>query len=187
MARQPLQMQAERLRPQTRHSSSTECLQPSLSDQQLEDYPTDLSEKIRAFNGEIKQLQMAGGGGPAYLEQERGCPATVGLKSPFLVPLFLLAAAAFFLMEEVREPRLSDPSVAPADSTSDVVVPKPSDDQALLFSQKCLKRSNAIYAEEVYEFEAIERKVGYFRMRDDRYGKGFHAITKERLAREAEC
>jgi len=62
MARQPLQMQAERLRPQTRHSSSTECLQPSLSDQQVEDYPTDLSEKIRAFNGEIEQLQMAGGG-----------------------------------------------------------------------------------------------------------------------------
>ena len=121
------------------------------------------------------------------MEQERGCPATVGLKSPFLVPLFLLAAAAFFLMEEVREPRLSDPSVAPADSTSDVVVPKPSDDQALLFSQKCLKRSNAIYAEEVYEFEAIERKVGYFRMRDDGYGKGFHTITKDRLARESEC
>ena len=122
------------------------------------------------------------------MEQERGLPATMGLKSPFLVPLLLLAAAAaFFLMEESREPRLSHPIVAPADSTSDVVVPKPSEDQALLFSQKCLKRSNAIYAEEVFEFEAIERKVGYFRMRDDKYGKGFHAITKERLAREAEC
>ena len=127
------------------------------------------------------------GGTPAYLEQERGLPATMGLKSPFLVPLLLLAAAAFFLMEESREPRLSDPVVAPADSTSDVVVPNQLDDQTLLFSEKCLKRSNAIYAEEVSEFEAIERKVGYFRMRNDRYGKGFHAITKDRLAREAEC
>ena len=128
-----------------------------------------------------------GGGTPAYLEK-RGLPATMGLKSPFLVPLLLLAAsAAFFLMEESREPRLSDPVVAPADSTSDVVVPNQLDDQTLLFSEKCLKRSNAIYAEEVSEFEAIERKVGYFRMRDDRYGKGFHAITKDRLAREAEC
>lgn len=121
------------------------------------------------------------------MEQVRGCPATVGLKSPFLVPLLLLAAAAFFLMEEAREPRLSEPGVAPADSTSDVVVPNQLDDQTLLFSEKCLKRSHAIYAEEVSEFEAIERKVGYFRMRDDRYGKGFHAITKDRLAREAEC
>ena len=112
----------------------------------------------------------------------------MGLKSPFLVPLLLLAAAAaFFLMEETREPRLGDPGVAPADRTSDVVVPNQLDDQTLLFREKCLKRSNAIYAEEVSEFEAIERKVGYFRMRDDRYGKGFHAITKERLAREAEC
>ena len=90
-------------------------------------------------------------------------------------------------MEEARKPPLSDPGVAPADSTSDVVVPNQLDDQTLLFSEKCLKRSNAIYAEEVSKFEAIEREVGYFRMRDDRYGKGFHAITKDRLAREAEC
>ena len=90
-------------------------------------------------------------------------------------------------MEDAREPRLSEPSVAPAESASDVVVPNQSDDQALFASEKCLKRSNAIYAEEVFEFEAIEKRVGYFRMRDDRYGKGFHGITKERLAREAEC
>ena len=90
-------------------------------------------------------------------------------------------------MEEAREPRLGDPGVAPADRTSDVAVPNQLDDQTLLFREKCLNRSNEIYAEEVSEFEAIERKVGYFRMRDDGYGKGFHAITKDRLAREAEC
>ena len=111
----------------------------------------------------------------------------MGLKFPFLVPLLLLAAAAFFLMEDSRELQLSEPSVAPANRISDYVDPNQSDVQTQFVGEKCLERSNAIYAEEISEFEAIERKVGYFRMRNDRYGKGFHAITKQRLDREALC
>ena len=123
----------------------------------------------------------------AYLEQVREAPVTVGLKSPFLVPLLLLIAAAFFLVEEARELQFSEPSVAPANRVSDDVAPKQLDDQTRILTEQCLKRSNEIYAEEVSGFEVIERKVGYFRMRDDRYGKGFHTITKDRLARESEC
>ena len=90
-------------------------------------------------------------------------------------------------MEDSRELQLSEPSVAPANRISDYVDPNQSDVQTQFVDEKCLERSNEIYAEEISEFEAIERKVGYFRMRNDRYGKGFHAITKQRLAREAQC
>ena len=58
---------------------------------------------------------------PAYLEQVREAPVTVGLKSPFLVPLLLLIAAAFFLVEEARELQFSEPSVAPTNRVSDDV------------------------------------------------------------------
>jgi len=44
-----------------------------------------------------------------------------------------------------------------------------------------------IYNDEISEFEALERKLGYFILRNDRYGKGFNTIMKEQLAREAEC
>ena len=44
-----------------------------------------------------------------------------------------------------------------------------------------------IYNDEISEFEALERKLGYFRLRNDRYGKDFNTIMKEQLAREAEC
>ena len=44
-----------------------------------------------------------------------------------------------------------------------------------------------IYNEEISEFEALESKLGYFRLRNDRYGKGFNTIIKEHLAREVEC
>ncbi len=36
-------------------------------------------------------------------------------------------------------------------------------------------------------YEAIERKVGYGRLRDDVYGKGINTIAKEKLVRESQC
>ena len=63
------------------------------------------------------------------------------------------------------------------------MTPKPSLD----LDDQCLSRSSEIYAEEIANYEAIEKRVGYGRMRDDRYGKGLNTITKEKLARESEC
>ena len=111
----------------------------------------------------------------------------MGLKSPFLVPLLLLTAAAFFFIKDAKGPSTSEPSDSPATGVATSVAPKRSTPQGLIESEKCLRRSNQIYNDEISEFEALESKLGYFRLRNDRYGKGFNTIMKEHLAREAEC
>ena len=111
----------------------------------------------------------------------------MGLKSPFLVPLLLLAAAAFFYINDAKGPLTSEPSESRTTDVATSVAPKSSTPQGLIESEKCLQRSTKIYNEEISEFEALERKLGYFRLRNDRYGKGFNTIMKEQLAREAEC
>ena len=111
----------------------------------------------------------------------------MGHKSPFLVPLLLLTAAAFFFVKDAKGPSISRPSESPATDVSTSVAPEPSTSRGLIESEKCLQRSKKIYNDEISEFEALERKLGYFRLRNDRYGKGFNAIMKEQLAREAEC
>ena len=111
----------------------------------------------------------------------------MGLKSPFLVPLLLLAAAAFFFIKDDKGPSISEPSDSPATGISTSVAPKRLTPQGLIVNEKCLQRSEKIYNDEISKFEALERKLGYFRLRNDRYGKGFNTIMKERLAREAEC
>ena len=84
-------------------------------------------------------------------------------------------------------PSISEPSESPATDVSTSVAPKRSTPQGLFQTEKCLQRSKKIYNDEISEFEALERKLGYFRLRNDRYGKGFNTIMKEQLAREAEC
>ncbi len=111
----------------------------------------------------------------------------MGLKSPFLVPLLLLTAAAFFFIKDSKGPSTSEPSDSPATGVSTSAAPKRSTTQGLIESEKCLRRSKKIYNDEISEFEALEKKLGYFRLRNDRYGKGFNTIMKEQLAREAEC
>ena len=111
----------------------------------------------------------------------------MGHKPPFLVPLLLLTAAAFFFIKDSMGPSISEPSESPATDVSTSVAPKRSTPQGLFQTEKCLQRSKKIYNDEISEFEALERKLGYFRLRNDRYGKGFNTIMKEQLAREAEC
>ena len=111
----------------------------------------------------------------------------MGLKSPFLFPLLLLAAAAFFCIKDAKGPSISGPNASPATGVSTSVAPKRSAPQGLIESEKCLRRSKKIYDDEISEFEALERKLGYFRLLNDRYGKGFNTIMKEQLVREAEC
>ena len=111
----------------------------------------------------------------------------MGLKSPFLVPLLLLTAAAFFFIKDAKRPSISEPSDSPVTGVSKSFTSKSSTPQGLIESEKCLRRSIKIYNDEISQFEALERKLGYFRLRNDRYGKGFNTIMKEKLAREAEC
>ena len=111
----------------------------------------------------------------------------MGLKSPFLVPLLLLTSAAFFFIKDAKGPSISEPIASPATGVSTSVDPKHSTPQGLIVSKKCLQQSKTIYNDEISEFEALESKLGYFRLRNDRYGKGFNTIMKEHLAREAEC
>ena len=82
---------------------------------------------------------------------------------------------------------MREPSYSPATGISTSVAPKRLTPQALIVNEKCLRRSEKIYNGEISEFEALERKLGYFRLRTDRYGEGFNTIMKEQLAREAEC
>ena len=111
----------------------------------------------------------------------------MGLKSPFLVPLLLLTGAAFFFIKDANKPSTSEPSSAPATGASTTVAPKRSTPQGNTVNEKCLQRSKKIYNDEISEFKVLERKLGYFRLRNDRYGKGFNTIIKEQLSREAEC
>ena len=111
----------------------------------------------------------------------------MGLKSPFLVPLLLLTSAAFFFIKDAKGPSRSEPSDSPSTGVTTSAAPKRSTSQGLIEREKCLRRSKKIYNDEISEFEALERKLGYFRFRNDSYGKGYNTIMKEQLAREAEC
>ena len=109
------------------------------------------------------------------------------LKFSWLGPLLLLAAAAFFYIIDAREFSTSEPNAAPETNRSDAIFPQPLGTQGQKPDQECLQRSTAIYDKEITAYEAIERKVGYGRLRDDGYGKGLNTITKEKLARESQC
>ena len=111
----------------------------------------------------------------------------MGLKSPYLFPLLLLTAAASFYLKDAIGPSISEPSAAPPTGVSPSVPPKRSAPQDLIEIDKCLRQSTKIYNDEVSEFEALERKLGYFRFRNDRYGKGYNTIIEEKFARDAEC
>ena len=111
----------------------------------------------------------------------------MGLKSPFLVPLLFLAAAAFFFIKDANWPSISEPSESPVTDIFTSAAPKGSTLQCLAESDECIRRSEKIYRVEIAEFKALERKLGYFRFRDDRYGKGFNTIMKEQLARKSDC
>ena len=82
---------------------------------------------------------------------------------------------------------MREPSDSLATGISTSVAPKRLTTQGLIVNEKCLRRSEKIYSREISEFEALERKLGYFRLRNNRYGKGFNTIMTEQLAREAEC
>ena len=109
------------------------------------------------------------------------------LKISWLVPLSLLAAAAYFYINDARKFPTSESSVEPETNRSDAIFPKPLGTQGQKLDQDCLQRSTAIYDKEITAYEAIERKVGYGRLRDDGYGKGLNTITKEKLVRESQC
>ena len=109
------------------------------------------------------------------------------LKFSWLVPLVLLVAAAYFYITDKGKFPSSEPSIKPETNRFDASFPKPSSTQGKKLDQDCLQRSTAIYDEEITAYEAIERKVGYGRLRDDGYGKGLNTITKEKLVRESQC
>ena len=69
----------------------------------------------------------------------------MGLKSPFLVPLLLLTAAAFFFIKDSKGLSISEPSDSPATGVSTSAAPKRSTTQGLIESEKCLRRSKKIY------------------------------------------
>ena len=60
----------------------------------------------------------------------------MGLKSPFLVPLLLLNAAAFFFIKDAKGPSISEPSDSPATGISTSVAPKCLTPQGLIVNEK---------------------------------------------------